>query len=129
MTAVDPAACDEYVDRLLGWVEETISPAELEEVDRHLAGCPACTAYVELIEDAVCEEIQRQIDPYLDRELSGDDLDRVQRHLAVCERCTNRFQFDGSVLHYMQARTRDGELPAPVAERILHGVRSRISAV
>jgi anti-sigma factor RsiW len=45
MTA--PVACADGVDRLMDYLEGTLSPADREAMEAHVAGCPRCVAFVE----------------------------------------------------------------------------------
>jgi anti-sigma factor RsiW len=42
-----PLACKELVELVTDYLEGALPPGERARVDRHLAGCDGCTAYVE----------------------------------------------------------------------------------
>jgi anti-sigma factor RsiW len=42
-----PITCRELVELVTDYLEGQLPPAERERIERHLAGCDGCTAYVE----------------------------------------------------------------------------------
>ena len=42
----DPLTCRTVIDLLLDYLEESLTPDILAEFEQHLAGCPACLAYL-----------------------------------------------------------------------------------
>ena len=45
--ATKPLACQELVELVTDYLEGRLSSAERERFDVHIAGCDACTAYLE----------------------------------------------------------------------------------
>ena len=66
-----------------------------------------------------CEEAFRRLDDYLDRELSAEEMTLVQEHLEICAGCAREFNFEASVLHGVQEKLRQIDLPASLQARIL----------
>jgi anti-sigma factor RsiW len=52
-TGIDDLACKEFVELVTEYLEGTMSPSERARVDRHLAGCPFCTAYLEQMHQTI----------------------------------------------------------------------------
>ncbi|TQM44219.1 putative zinc finger protein [Pseudonocardia cypriaca] len=50
---VDELACRDLVERVTDYLEGVLGPEETERVNRHLAGCDGCTAYVEQVRASV----------------------------------------------------------------------------
>jgi anti-sigma factor RsiW len=44
---IEPLACQELVELVTDYLEGRLSPADRERFDAHIAGCDACTAYLE----------------------------------------------------------------------------------
>lgn len=44
---VEPMACQELVELVTEYLEGRLSPVDRERFDAHIAGCDACTAYLE----------------------------------------------------------------------------------
>jgi anti-sigma factor RsiW len=44
---VDDLACKELVELVTEYLEGTLTPRDRARFDAHVAGCPACEAYVE----------------------------------------------------------------------------------
>src|SRR5437660_8420734 len=72
----------------------TLAPAELLDVDRHIAQCEACLARLWWESDAIppLQDLRRQLSEHLDYEqivacAEGASSDPCQRHLAECELC------------------------------------------
>jgi anti-sigma factor RsiW len=45
--ATKPLACQELVELVTDYLEGRLSPVDRERFDAHIAGCDACTAYLE----------------------------------------------------------------------------------
>ena len=45
-----PIPCDVAIEKSVPWLEEQLSPAEMEQVGEHLASCPDCAALFERLE-------------------------------------------------------------------------------
>jgi anti-sigma factor RsiW len=45
--AIKPLACQELVELVTDYLEGRLEPADRERFDAHIAGCDACTAYLE----------------------------------------------------------------------------------
>jgi anti-sigma factor RsiW len=45
--AIKPIACKELVELVTDYLEGRLSAADRERFDAHIAGCDACTAYLE----------------------------------------------------------------------------------
>jgi anti-sigma factor RsiW len=45
--SIEPMACQELVELVTDYLEGRLSPADRERFDAHIAGCDACTAYLE----------------------------------------------------------------------------------
>ena len=45
--AIKPIACQELVELVTDYLEGRLSAADRERFDAHIAGCDACTAYLE----------------------------------------------------------------------------------
>jgi anti-sigma factor RsiW len=43
----EPLACQELVELVTDYLEGRLNPADRESFDAHIAGCDACTAYLE----------------------------------------------------------------------------------
>lgn len=50
---VDELACQDLVERVTDYLEGVLGPDETERVNRHLAGCDGCTAYVDQVRATV----------------------------------------------------------------------------
>jgi anti-sigma factor RsiW len=44
---IEPLACQELVELVTDYLEGRLAPADRERFDAHIAGCDACTAYLE----------------------------------------------------------------------------------
>jgi anti-sigma factor RsiW len=44
---IEPLACQELVELVTDYLEGRLSPADRDRFDAHIAGCDACTAYLE----------------------------------------------------------------------------------
>jgi anti-sigma factor RsiW len=44
---IEPLACQELVELVTDYLEGRLEPADRERFDGHIAGCDACTAYLE----------------------------------------------------------------------------------
>ena len=44
---VEPIACQELVELVTDYLEGRLNPVDRERFDAHIAGCDACTAYLE----------------------------------------------------------------------------------
>jgi anti-sigma factor RsiW len=44
---IEPMACQELVELVTDYLEGRLSPADRERFDAHIAGCDACTAYLD----------------------------------------------------------------------------------
>jgi anti-sigma factor RsiW len=47
MTDVEELSCQELVELVTEYLEDALSVADRQRVERHLAGCDGCTAYLE----------------------------------------------------------------------------------
>jgi anti-sigma factor RsiW len=45
--AIEPMACQELVELVTDYLEGRLSPVDRRRFDVHIAGCDACTAYLE----------------------------------------------------------------------------------
>jgi anti-sigma factor RsiW len=45
--SIEPMACQELVELVTDYLEGRLSPADRERFDAHIAGCDACTAYLD----------------------------------------------------------------------------------
>jgi anti-sigma factor RsiW len=45
--AIKPLACQELVELVTDYLEGRLEPVDRERFDAHIAGCDACTAYLE----------------------------------------------------------------------------------
>ncbi|MBW3623724.1 MAG: zf-HC2 domain-containing protein [Armatimonadetes bacterium] len=52
MSAPDPQKCPNIQEWLNAWLDEELTPEELEKVERHLAGCSVCGEEVRLLRAA-----------------------------------------------------------------------------
>jgi anti-sigma factor RsiW len=50
---VDELVCRDLVERVTDYLEGVLGPEETERVNRHLAGCDGCTAYVDQVRASV----------------------------------------------------------------------------
>lgn len=75
MTSTHPTA-----DQLERYRSRTLAPAELLEVDAHIATCDRCFDAVRADAHLTYEDAEAYVNRRADRE-------RVQRHIAVCELC------------------------------------------
>jgi anti-sigma factor RsiW len=44
---IEPLACQELVELVTDYLEGRLPPVDRERFDAHIAGCDACTAYLE----------------------------------------------------------------------------------
>jgi hypothetical protein len=115
-------------ETLGGYLRRELSPAELEQFDRHLSGCEPCRdALLELTPDgsgllnAVAIEQRRhlsyeQLEALLEQR-SEDDLDDLaQQHLSDCEVCQRELA-DLRAFDAMLSET------APVQQKAAQGLR------
>jgi anti-sigma factor RsiW len=50
---MDELVCRDLVERVTDYLDGVLGPEETERVNRHLAGCDGCTAYVDQVRAAV----------------------------------------------------------------------------
>jgi hypothetical protein len=115
-------------ETLGGYLRRELSPAELEQFDRHLSGCEPCRdALLELMPDgsgllnAVAIEQRRhlsyeQLEALLEQR-SEDDLDDLaQQHLSDCETCQRELA-DLRTFDAMLSKTEQSQQMAAAAVR------------
>jgi len=66
-----------------------------------------------------CEEAFRRLDDYLDRELSSHEIRLIEEHLQICDWCAREFNFEASVLHGVQRKLRQIQVPPDLVARVL----------
>lgn len=54
-------SCREIVDLLMDYLEATLPPEEARALERHLAGCPPCVAFVNTYQGTV--QVARRLTP------------------------------------------------------------------
>ena len=70
--------------------------------------------------DAIdCHAAVERLYEYLDGEISPTAEAEVRTHLAACAHCFGLFDFEGSYLRFLEARTRAQGAPAHLRRRIL----------
>jgi anti-sigma factor RsiW len=90
MVSGNDAACQESRDLTLGYIAESLSPAERASFEAHLAACPECRRYADEMRDAAylsCQELVELVTDYLEGTLSRDEQARFERHLTICPGC------------------------------------------
>jgi anti-sigma factor RsiW len=50
---MEPLTCQELVELITAYLEETLPEAARQQVDRHLAGCEGCTHYLEQMRQTI----------------------------------------------------------------------------
>src|SRR3712207_552758 len=90
MASTNDGSCQEIRDLVLGYLAETLSPAERERFEAHLAACPDCRHHADQIEDAArlsCQELVELVTEYLEGTLPPAERERCETHLALCPGC------------------------------------------
>jgi anti-sigma factor RsiW len=49
----DALSCKELVELVTDYVESVLPPADVQRFERHLAGCPGCTAYLAQMRETI----------------------------------------------------------------------------
>jgi anti-sigma factor RsiW len=109
--------CEQIREQLVAYLDGELDAAEREEVDIHLAGCPACRREMVGFEstddllgtlggaivperdlaaavlkqvregDPWCRHIRRELVAFTDGELDADAARPIEEHLSECEEC------------------------------------------
>src|SRR5438105_1464265 len=90
MVARNNAACQEVRALTLGYIVESVSPAERARFEAHLAACPDCRRYADEMRDAAylsCQELVELVTDYLEGALPPTERARFERHLTICPGC------------------------------------------
>ncbi len=92
MVSGNDAGCREIRDLTLGYIVESLSPAEQARFEAHLAACPECRRYADEMCDAAylsCQELVELVTDYLEGALPPSERARFGRHLSICPGCQN----------------------------------------
>ncbi len=120
------AGCDRFRDLLGPYLEGTLAPGEITDVERHLESCSACQGLTETLRDILdlgksldgldpppqleteisdtpCRRWLGLLFSAIDRDISETNLDRLFRHLDDCPSC-RRAWVDFSLIHQLGER-------------------------
>lgn len=66
-----------------------------------------------------CEEAFRRLEDFLDHRLSPADMRLVEEHLEMCAWCAREFNFEASVLHGLQRKLKQVDVPPDLLSKVL----------